>query len=197
MLFPIRHYDTPIQVVNLRFHLRSKTRRSTLNLVWLAFTAMLFTATGCGATPSTGASVSSTVPESAQPIGENSQGNIFFPKQVPVPDPQTYPAAEMYGTLVVVDRCLRVVDQQKGTNYLPIWRPEFTLNNDGDVLTIRNGIGQVLWRVGEEVHITGGEIAADTATWPPIPILPQQPPQCAGPYWLVSNIQFGRIQPLQ
>ena len=124
--------------------------------------------------------------------------DVLFPQQVPTGDPRSYPAAEMGGKLVVVGRCLRVIDTQSGISWLPIWPAEFTLSTENGGMVIRNGADQVLWRVGDEVRITGGEIPSDENAWRSIESLPQEPPkECSGPYWLVSNIQSGQLQPAQ
>jgi hypothetical protein len=82
-----------------------------------------------------------------------------------------------------------VIDQQRGTDYLPIWRPDFTLGTDQGGIAIRNGAGRVLARVGDTIRIGGGEVPSDEAAWLSTAALRQKPPaECPGPYWLVGEI---------
>lgn len=169
-----------------------------------------FALIACGASSTTGSSsaprtataeLPSTPRTATLPVPTTTTGtllDVLFPQQVPTGDPQSYPAAEMGGKLILVGRCLRVVDNQSGASWLPIWPPEFTLSADEGGIVIRNGADQVLWHVGDEVHIAGGEIPAGEDAWRSIASLHQKPPEeCSGPYWLVSNVQAGQIQPVR
>jgi len=80
--------------------------RYTLGLMLIGI--MLVTS-GCGSTSEGAAS-----PETVTLSG------VLFPQQVAMADPQTYPTAEMSGTLLVVNQCLRVINHQANTDYLPI-----------------------------------------------------------------------------
>ena len=149
---------------------------------WLALLGVALAATGCGVAPS-------GAPPTASAVVATPAAALAFPRQAALPDPQTYPAAEMRGILSVVGRCLRVIDTSRGTDYLPIWHHDFTLSSDQGVVAIRDAAGQVLWRVGDTLNIGGGEVPADAASWLAIPALLQEPPaDCPGPYWLVGSI---------
>ena len=114
---------------------------------------------------------------------------VLFPKQVPIPDPQTYPTALLEGKLVVIERCLRVSATEGGTSYLLVWPPDFSLSADRGALIVLNRAGQMLYRQGDTVSIGGGEVPSDEASWLNIPLLRQKPPrECPGPYWLVSPL---------
>ena len=114
---------------------------------------------------------------------------VFFPKQVPLPDPQTFPAALLEGKLLVIGQCLRVIATGSGTNYLLVWPSHFSLSTDQGRLVVLNGEGQSLYREGDPVRIGGGEIPSDESSWQNTPLLQQSvPKECPGPYWLVSPI---------
>jgi len=109
---------------------------------------------------------------------------IAFPRQEPVEGVRATMAAELIGHLVLVDGCLRVNSIYGEASYLPVWPPEFTLTAEDDGIQVRDGDGQVVARVGEEVYVSGGEGSAASM---PECVREQLPAVCTGPYWIVGD----------
>jgi hypothetical protein len=148
----------------------------------LALLVLALAGAGCG-----GAASGERPPASA--VTATPGAALVFPRQTALPGSPSYPTARLDGTLVVAEQCLRILATESGTSYLPIWHADFTLGSDQGVVAIRDARGQVLWRVGDSVHIGGGEMPADAAAWAAIPALRQPPPaECPGPYWLVGEV---------
>ncbi len=113
--------------------------------------------------------------------------DVVFLRQAPVDGSPAYPAALLEGTLVVVDGCLRLKPTLGETSSVPVWPPDYSLGDDNGVLVIRNGPGEMVARVGDQVQLGGGQIDGD---WLFKEIMRQQPPaNCPGPYWLTAPLQ--------
>ncbi len=109
---------------------------------------------------------------------------IAFPRQKPVEGMRTSMLAELVGTLVLDadGGCLRVAPLYGGESLLPIWPPEYTLRVEGEQVLVIDGEGQVAARVGEEVSMSGGQVAV-TDEW----VLQQIPTACRGAYFVVGH----------
>jgi hypothetical protein len=95
-------------------------------------------------------------------------------------------AALFEGTLTLEDGCLRL---QHGTNegYAAIWPFGFGFRTEGGEVTILDGDGESVTRVGERVLVGGGELPGVTAE--DIAPYVEQPVRCAGTYWVVASVE--------
>lgn len=108
---------------------------------------------------------------------------IFFPQQEPVEGERVVMTALIFGELRLVDGCLRV---GSGPGHLLVWPPGFSLSTENDGVEILNGAGQVVARVGEEVHMGGGEVPfIEEAARTRLKI----PADCPGRYWIVGKVR--------
>jgi hypothetical protein len=112
------------------------------------------------------------------------EAEIPFPRQEAVEGFREVMEAELVGDLVLKDDCLRVESIYGEDSYLPIWPPEFILTEESDVITILDGEGQAVGRVGEEIFMGGGIGAASAIADCARQHLPET---CEGPYWIVGE----------
>lgn len=82
---------------------------------------------------------------------------VAFPRQEYVEGPREMMAAELIGALRLVDGYLQVDSLYGDGAVIPIWPAEYTLAYKDESLTIFDGDGNPLIRVGEEVYMGGGE----------------------------------------
>lgn len=82
---------------------------------------------------------------------------VVFPRQEYVEGPREMMAAELIGKLELVDGYLQVDSLYGDGRIIPVWPAEYTLAYEDYVLTIFDGDGNPLIRVGEEVYMGGGE----------------------------------------
>jgi hypothetical protein len=111
-------------------------------------------------------------------------GMIYFPRQAPT---NAYTEALLEGTLILdPNGCLRVEseggDALGDDSPLVLWRHDFALQVEDDVIEILNGEGQVVGRVGEAIRMGGGETSAKA-----VPGLPIE--ACPGPYWALGEFK--------
>jgi hypothetical protein len=85
---------------------------------------------------------------------------VFFPHQRPVRI--GYPDAELHGTLIMDDGCLRTKVSAGDPGTVPLWPANFDLDASGDEIQVVNGKDRVVARVGEEVSMGGGEVGKET-----------------------------------
>lgn len=110
---------------------------------------------------------------------------IFFPQQEPVEGERETMSAETFGTLVVIDGCIRVNHDESDTSWLLIWPPDFTLDTANDPIQILDEAGNVVVRVGDKVRVGGGEVLSPTFF--DEKMKQQLPPNCLAPYWIVGD----------
>jgi hypothetical protein len=137
---------------------------------WLMFIAVLILTTACASNTDT------TTPTPCL--------KIFFPQQDAVEGEREAMTALNFGTLVVVDDCLRLNDDESDTSWLLIWPPDFTLNTENDVIQILNGEGKVTAHVGDKVRVDGGEVWSFSLFNESMQ--EKLPSHCLGPYWIVG-----------
>jgi hypothetical protein len=108
---------------------------------------------------------------------------IVFPRQKPTEGWRESMLAELIGMLWLdpADGCLRVTPLHGGEDLLVIWKPEFTLRDEGGQLEVLDADGQLAARVGEEVYLAGGYVSV-TDEW----VLQQIPPACRGAYFVAG-----------
>ena len=93
--------------------------------------------------------------------------------------------ALVFGTLVVVDGCIRIIADESGESYLLIWPPHFSLSGQSNEIKILNETGSVAAHVGDQARISGGETRTiDHLGQSAVKAIP---PECGGPYWVVGN----------
>jgi len=157
-------------------------------IVWLMLVAMLLATTACNsATDST-----TMQPDENAPSQDSKPTTIsakklpyFFPQQEAVVGERAVMEAEIFGTLVVVDDCIRVNHNKSDTSYLLVWPPDFTLITDNDTIQILNGDDEIVARVGGKLHIGGGEVKS--LSFFNKSMQKKLPPNCLGPYWIVGD----------
>lgn len=107
---------------------------------------------------------------------------IYFPRQGPTMESMT---ALLEGTLVLDDNgCLRVQHESVSLDEAPIviWHYDFSLAVDGETITVLNGEGEPVGRVGEWTRMGGGGGGRTLAA-------PEMPEACPGPYWILGDIE--------
>ena len=106
---------------------------------------------------------------------------IYFPRQAPAVAGMD---ALLEGTLVLDDSgCLRVQHESVSLAEAPvvIWHYDFSLAIDDEQITVLNGAGEPVGRVGEWSRMGGGESSAV--------VEPEMPETCPGPYWILGSIE--------
>lgn len=106
---------------------------------------------------------------------------IYFPRQAPAVASME---ALLEGTLVLDDNgCLRVQHESVPPAEAPviIWHYDFLLDINGAEVTVLNGDGEPVGRVGEWTRMGGGNSRTVAE--------PEMPPACPGPYWILGSIE--------
>lgn len=127
----------------------------------------------------------SNIPESNQGgvteySGQDGQ-TIYFPRQAPAIESM---AALLEGRLILDDNgCLRVQPEGASSGNAPVvvWHYDFTVTVKDDEITIWNGMGEPVGRVGEWTRMGGGQ-SRNLAQ-------PAMPADCPGPYWILGQIE--------
>lgn len=110
---------------------------------------------------------------------------VTFPTQHPLPDPQSYPASELTGQLLLDRGCIRIAKAQ--SSHMIVWPSGFGYRLVNGQLIIVDTTGAERARVGQNISLSGGEIAADPTAWQQTAALQQfPPPKCSGPFWLAA-----------
>ncbi|UCH42567.1 MAG: DUF3221 domain-containing protein [Dehalococcoidales bacterium] len=112
---------------------------------------------------------------------------IYFPIQKSANGEQEVMEALLFGELIVTERCLRVKEPEGNTSYLIIWPNGYTYSVEGDEIQIRNSQGNTVFRVGDQVRLSGGEIPVLSAQLIADYIYNGLSNECPGPYWLVGE----------
>ncbi len=112
---------------------------------------------------------------------------IYLPLQAPS---NTSMEALIESTLVEVDGCLRLVDEDYPAGFMVIWRHDHDLRTGNEVIEVLNGQGEVIGRVGERLVAGGGAFESPNTgaqlaeTIPGLPV-----DQCPGPFWILGEIK--------
>jgi hypothetical protein len=93
--------------------------------------------------------------------------------------------ALLEGTLVEQDNCLRVTGAA-GYSILIIWQPDYFVNNRDGVVEVLNRDGALVAQVGQTVRMGGGEVPSTCFEGD---LREPLPAGCAGPYWLMGDIE--------
>ncbi len=107
---------------------------------------------------------------------------IYFPRQAPAVAGMD---ALLEGTLVLDDNgCLRVQYEGGSLAEAPIviWHYDFSLAVEGEEITVLNGEGEPVGRVGEWTRMGGGGGGQTLAA-------PEMPKACPGPYWILGSTE--------
>lgn len=151
--------------------------------IWLALPMLIgIVAIGCTSS-STSASLTPTV-------------NVFlpeqlraFPQQDLVEGERARLTAAASGQLLLVDGCLRLVEQP-WTDHLLIWPGDHTVKDEEGVLVVYDSTGQRIAQVGDWIWMGGGEISrTEPITGTVFGLQEPTPPECPGPYWVMGNIE--------
>ena len=150
--------------------------------VCLLFITLFLAMTAC-----TSATDSSLQPGENHPptAASDPSKTIFFPRQEKVNGERAVMDGETYGTLVLVDNCIRVDSDDSDNSYLLIWPPDFNISIENGTIKILNGDGEIVAHIGDKVHISGGGIPSPSVF--DKPIQEQVPPQCTKPYWIIGD----------
>ncbi len=92
--------------------------------------------------------------------------------------PNAFMEAIIKGKLKVINGCIRV-DDGKGSDYLLIWHPRFSLNEN----QIIDENGKVAASIGDFVEVSGGEGYTPLNSQLVEPL----PQNCSSPYWFVGE----------
>lgn len=152
-------------------------RKVFLGLILLIFTS-------CGDTPR-----ATNVVPSQNTV--TPQATIAFPKQRPTPSNQPRMAAQLGGTLMLRDGCLRVTSRN-GADYLILWPAEATLQFEQGTIHIATTNGRIISQVGESIILGGGESSSSQELSTPerARLLTIPPSNCSGPYWVAHFIEL-------
>lgn len=105
---------------------------------------------------------------------------IYLPRQAPT---EVYLEAEVDGLLLLDENgCLRLEDERLDEQRLILWHADHTLRF-GDRIEVLNGSGEVVARVGEEIHGGGGYLDSQAPAIPGMPIA-----ACPGPYIVLGML---------
>jgi hypothetical protein len=117
-----------------------------------------------------------TVPEPSH------ETEVFFPKQ-----PQktnAYMMAEFRGELLLDERgCLRVRWPGHGS-VVPVWPPGFEAEASGGHVSVLDGRGRIVGRVGEPIYMGGGEVPPEGGN--DQEMVRELRERCPGNYWLAA-----------
>jgi hypothetical protein len=157
---------------------------------WLMLTPILFMITACTCTikptaipPTTTAYTPSQ--DSNKPTATSTNNlTYFFPQQEEVDGEREAMTAQIFGTLVVVENCIRVNVDESDTSYLLVWPPDFTLDTEMGVIQILDKDGKVVAHVGDKVQIDGGEVRSLSVFSESMQ--ERIPSSCSAPYWIVG-----------
>jgi hypothetical protein len=123
-------------------------------------------------------------------VVSTTQQTVLFLRYKPVLDEQIADGEEIVGKLVVYDysRCLHLqTDGGPGTVTL-LWPSDWSLRaSDGEV-TVVDGLGQAVARVGDEVFLRGRAIPQSTDFAAYRQLVGELPGDCVGASWLVDGV---------
>ncbi len=181
-----------IQPYNLQF----STWLMTVARLLLIVSLTAFVTTSCSPISPADANISPNSIPSAFPsptyspssISTPAPSRIFFPQQIPTNEEQGSAAALLTGNLIIVNNCLRITVRNGAADYLIIWPTHLSLDTKNNPLKIQNKQGQTVARVGDQIHLGGGEVPTSAATWLSTKLRNKLPDTCPGPYWLASDI---------
>ena len=80
---------------------------------------------------------------------------VFFPRLKDVRGPKGYPEALLEGELLQSGRCLLVSADNLAGRYLVVWPPGFSAEQDDRGVSVLNGGGNVVARVGDHIALGG------------------------------------------
>lgn len=110
----------------------------------------------------------------------------FFPKQKASEDGSVM-QAQLFGRLVNDGGCLRVESRDGGVSYLIVWRPEHSVAERDGEITILDGKGDPLVKVGDTIYTDGGEVpAVEDLGAITGDVAGEIDAHCDGPYWLIG-----------
>lgn len=115
----------------------------------------------------------------------SSTDSIVFPRQEELEGERAVMEAEIYGTLVLNDDCIRIKSSESDTSYLLIWPPSFKLVSENNVITILNRDGEGVVKVGDRVRLSGGEVKSQSML--DVYVQEQMQTKCPGPYWVIGD----------
>ena len=159
--------------------MNTNTIRLASYLRWTLVALQLLLVVACSANSTPSPMSESTLPASS--------ATIYFPQQRLSEGEQMTMTAQLFGTLVTDQNCLRVENRDDDLSYLIIWPPNFSLNMEMNPIQIYNADGQMAVQVGDNIYLGGGggDLAADS-----LAEQVQEPEAiraCSGPYWIVGQ----------
>jgi hypothetical protein len=124
-------------------------------------------------------------PSPSAPEPAKTETGVYFPQLAPMDE---MPLALMYGQLVNVDGCLRVVANEGGESYLVLWPAGAEVIVDGDTIGIQDASGEIVARVDQQIGLVGGEYKQQDWVEEFLQLGRGLPNDCPGPYWLTGEI---------
>lgn len=128
---------------------------------------------------------------------EEPSSSLYFPKYDLVDGEWVRMPGIVGGELVKTGDCLRLIVAPTNTSYLVVWPPGYELDERDNDILIRDDSGQVVTRVGENVYMGGGDVAARENVNPTLDGVPGVSEQlvaeiensgCPGPYWFSGGV---------
>lgn len=112
---------------------------------------------------------------------------IYLPKQPPTNESM---AALMEGTLLEVNGCLRISDENYADGFMVIWPQEADIRVAGSRIEVINETGQAVARVGERLRAGGGATESSASISGIDQLIPGMPVKgCPGPYWVAGELE--------
>lgn len=115
---------------------------------------------------------------------------VVFPRQQLVDDEWVRMTSKIIGTLIEESGCLRIVSDFESESFLVVWPPHYSLDADSAPFQIldHSRDDQIVARLGQEVHMGGGETRSFHHASVPDDLEQQIPRDCPGPYWISGGV---------
>jgi hypothetical protein len=116
---------------------------------------------------------------------------VLFLRYKPALDEQVVDAMSISGTLAANDyrRCLRLYTEWGPGSVTLIWPADWSAQIEDGAIVVVDGTGQVVARVGDEVHLRGRAIPHDADVPVYRQLIDELPGDCVGASWLVDRVK--------
>jgi len=116
---------------------------------------------------------------------------VLFLRYKSALDEQVTEAVSLTGKLVAYDssRCLQLQTEWGPGVVTLLWPPDWSLRVADDAIAVVDGLGQVVARTGDEVHLRGRAIPQDMDFAAYRQLVDELPGDCIGASWLVDGVE--------
>ena len=114
-----------------------------------------------------------------------SNRKIIFPIQQLINGERVSLDGLTQGILVASDSCIRLNEDNSDLSFMIIWPPDYNYSIEDEMISVLNGDGTLMAKVGNKVKISGGGVEIFSAL--PKYIQDQTSSICAPPYWLMGD----------